>query len=424
MKNFKIFILIFIFCISCRLRTPNIENNGNPNPGNQSPEEFLKVVYNNLNKQDFNGKGQNAGEEQTLYGNIKVAYQSAQGLSQSELHEIYNKQEKLLAFTDKKAHDGDGASASLWNTETKKGCFTSNNKRIINSKPDPKAKDVYRIMSYNVHNFHRTCPDENEISFPPNYTRKSLAHASQVFKDVDADLILLQEIVPMPVDSYIPTQQNNFTVNVSFDSVGKYFETNNSLLEWVAVNDHELFKTPDPQANTGMGKAIFSREKNTLLNPHALFLGEARSRSVLRSLVKVKNKYLLVYNVHLTYNKNVQHTQEVNNLVFIMEKDRKLFQKNSNYAKIPALVMGDFNTDYFKNTSNYQELKDKNYKSLNDQEFTGFNQGDRLDLAFISEDFESFFEIVSKNNNGDKGVRVLPRLESDHYPILLEIKEK
>ena len=157
---------------------------------------------------------------------------------------------------------------------------------------------------------------------------------------------------------------------------------------------------------------------------HALFLGEARSRSVLRSLVKVKNKYLLVYNVHLTYNKNVQHTQEVNNLVFIMEKDRKLFQKNSNYAKIPALVMGDFNTDYFKNTSNYQELKDKNYKSLNDQEFTGFNQGDRLDLAFISEDFESFFEIVSKNNNGDKGVRVLPRLESDHYPILLEIKEK
>ena len=36
----------------------------------------------------------------------------------------------------------------------------------------------------------------------------------------------------------------------------------------------------------------------------------------------------------------------------------------------------------------------------------------------------SFFEIVSKDNNGQKGVRVLPRLESDHYPILLEIKEK
>ncbi len=428
MKNFQIFILIFIFCISCRLNTPDIENNGNPEPenlGNQSPEDFLKLVYNDLGKTVFTNQGRNAGENQTLYGNIQSAYLGAHGLTRTDIPDKYEKQETLLAFIDQKAHTHDGASASLWNNKTEKGCFTSNKKRIKNNKPDPKAKNVYRIMSYNVHNFHRTCLEDNQMAFPTNYERKSLAHASQVFKDVDADLILLQEIVPMPVDpNDKPTQQNNFTVKVSLDSVGEYFKTNNNLLEWVAVNDHELFHPMHALANTGLGKAIFSQKKETLLNPNALFLGDARSRSVLRSLVKIKNKYLLVYNVHLTHSNNVQHTQEIKNLVFIMEKDRELFKKDHNFAKIPALVMGDFNTDYFKNTNNYQELKNKKYKSLNDEEFTGFNQGDRLDLAFVSEDFESFFEIVSKDNNGQKGVRVLPRLESDHYPILLEIKEK
>ncbi len=429
MKNFQIFILIFIFCISCRLNTPDIENNGNPEPGNQSPEEFLKLVYNALDKTAFTNQGRNAGEYQTLYGNIQSAYPGAQGLTRTDIPNKYEKQETLLAFTSKEAFSGDN-SQSLWKDKTKGGCFYKNNfpnngERIKNNKPDPKAKNVYRIMSYNVHNFHRTCPEDNQNTFPTGYERKSLAHASQVFKDVDADLILLQEIVPMPVDpNNKPTLQNNFTVNVSLDSVGKYFETNNNLLEWVAVNDHELFKPPHALAKTGLGKAIFSQKKETLLNPNALFLGDARSRSVLRSLVKIKNKYLLVYNVHLTHNNKAQHTQEIKNLVFIMEKDRELFKKDHNFAKIPALVMGDFNTDYFKNTNNYQELKNKKYKSLNDKEFTGFNQGDRLDLAFVSEDFESFFEIVSKDNNGKKGVRVLPRLESDHYPILLEIKEK
>jgi endonuclease/exonuclease/phosphatase family metal-dependent hydrolase len=319
----------------------------------------------------------------------------------------YSKNEKLLGFDDTKAFPHDGAYTYTGQKAKDKFCLTE---------PVPrKAENAFRILSYNIHNFHKVCPLED----PTKFRRKNPSFALNVIKDFKPNIVLLQEFVPYAKTVQLARKhiQKSGPTEIAVDF--SYFEN-----EMEKLNFKENVKVDDFQKSgfgVFMGKAIYTAPgmilniKNDNLNN-----GQSKSRGYLRILFKYPNsdELILLYTVHLTFHNLPLTTIEVNNLVKAIQDDQERHKTDN------VIIMGDFNNNPFDGGGIFASLKPK-FILLNDKKPTAFNQntksGETIDLIWVSMDFLKKFDILNPVGEEKGTYKVLVKAQaSDHWPIYLD----
>jgi len=345
----------------------------------------------------------------TIYGNV----------SKLNLNQTYEKEENLLGFCDEKAFPQDQALhyTTKYNVTVKaKFCVTD---------PIPAKNPIaFRILSFNVHNFHKVC------DVAPGKMRKDPAFALDVIKNFHPNIVMLQEIVPYPkteeaAKNHISKKPSLIPIDFSF--FDKKME-DLKFPESVKVNDfqHNGF-------GVFMGKAIYT-PKNTILNIKNDNLNgeQAKDRGYLRILFKYPNseEQILLYTVHLSYFNQDLTTLEIKNLVKAIEKDIQEYKTEN------TIIMGDFNNDPFPPPAEKDDFQNvfnalkKDFKLLNDNTKSNFNQdqkafvGDTVDLAWVSNAFLEKFNILNPKSGATQYTVVVKSEASDHWPIYIDFSIK
>jgi len=371
----------------------------------------------------------------------------------------YEKKEDLLRFDNVKAFSGDNAHSIS---------STKNDLCKIPPTSIEKPFSSFRVVSYNVHNWHKVCDDSNLGMTLENPPRKHPSHAiNHIATNLpNPDVVLFQEYVPYTHHDS-PFHTASGSVDVDFSSVDKMMDDKLSLPNSLKSNDFQNHHVPALKMFF-MGKAMYTKDKYVVntgydmaleLNPHK----DRADRGCLRRLFKFGERLVWIYTVHLTFFARHETSFEIGNLREIMAIDQLITPY--------IIVMGDFNNQpepeagqagdaidiRVRGTAIANALEAEaaaavstantvmsgvfagmartnkiTMKLLNDIKIkTAFNQGDNaIDLIFVSEEFEKDFEILNEQTepyheaNIGKYKVVNFSNASDHHPIYLDFRPK
>ena len=263
-------------------------------------------------------------------------------------------------------------------------------------------KNSFRIMSYNVHNFVNLCKDINPA--------KNFDIFLKLFKNVNPDIVCLQEVVPILKDELKESINSNnlkdFKINYKhivseMKKVGyKYsFIIDSNKNYNIRVTDKNEFQDL-VNCYYPLSNVIFSKFK--LNNPLGYKL--PGSRSILISDVKINDTKFILINTHLEYTNKYKNTEylknkydkthiidiQINMIIKIIEHEKK----NRNINTI--ILCGDLNNQinnlpllksYFKygktgsNTSSFKNNK-IDFILLNDNKDVEILNEDVINIAY------------------------------------------
>lgn len=324
----------------------------------------------------------------------------------------YQAQENHLGFYENQAFPGDNAyNRTIIDYGREKFCAAE-------PTIHPKASGAFRIMSFNVHNFHKICAQNGEIKKHPQY-------AVKVIEQINPDIVALQEIVP-----YVRTESNalahlvNGVVDVDFSILDTIMHNINFTYN-IKVNDFEQH-LDQRLRQTFMGKAFYTKSDIPIKDFFVSQVGHSLSndRGYIRILFEYEGKRILLYNVHLTFFNEFLTTMEINELVGFIKKDKERYETEN------VVIIGDFNNNPYTDPQIFSSLKKESYVLLNDAKPTAFNQnaqtGETIDLIYVSNGFLDNFEILNKVSDlsGDKWVVSIKSDASDHWPIFFDFRSK
>lgn len=221
----------------------------------------------------------------------------------------------------------------------------------------------FKVASYNVENFFDLHYDKTEYKeFIPNTTswnkiafQNKLENISKVIKDLDADILALQEV-----------------------------ESQRVLDAIVFRNPQYRFHTFSKNNHAAIGLAIISKfpilnKKNIVVDKYDKY-----SRDILKVTVTIENKPLIVYINHWR-SKRAKESQRIK-YAYALKNEIMTLDNNADY-----IILGDLN-------SNYNEFQTFKYdKKLNDTyNITGINQ---ILNTTINENFVKKFNILSYDTN-------------------------
>jgi len=282
----------------------------------------------------------------------------------------------------------------------------------------PKIPNSLRIMSYNVHNFHKICAPDRTIKKHPGY-------ALETIRAVNPDIVALEEIVPYVHNNseavnHIP--DGNVFVDFSmFDASMRQMDFTHNI----KVNDFERHNNIAFRKNF-MGKAIYTKNAVGIQTFSSSELGSLNNHD--RGYVSIGFEYggkrILLYAIHLTFYNEVATKSEVDELVEYIQRDRKDFSTDN------VIIAGDFNNNPYQNPRIFEALNRSSYVLVNDAQPTAFNQnirsGETIDLIYVSSNFLDNFEIVNQKSNITPGKWsvIIKANASDHLPVYFDFIPK
>ena len=287
---------------------------------------------------------------------------------------------------------------------------------------DIKPKNnALRIASFNVHNFVSRCNQGIAPIFGtalnPFHKPRDIKRFIDLFKQVDADILCLQGLVPITQDEIEKdiTDLKYIRENFNFKYFNKLMENIGYTYKIIGCNQHGKFYDNESRAYYYIANGIYSKIK---LNNPEVYNFTYLNRNVITAEVTFNNKNIRIFNIHLefyeipnahlinlgyTTNQVIQQFKDLQNLVDHF--------KNNN-----SVICGDFNVNMytkgigfrFKNWEEKTEYIRNNYINTNRNSLlTNFSQQDQTD-----------FIIFSKNSN----LKVIHSFVvftniSDHYMI-------
>lgn len=343
----------------------------------------------------------------TLLGNGERGYYTLYGNITMGASNVYNNTETLNSFYDTQAFLGDNAYTLSGQESSIK------NKFCVQDKYPQKQNGIFRILSFNVHNFHNVCETGKNI------LRKNPQFIIDAVKNFKPDIALFQEIVPYASTLEEAKKHNSkgpIAVNFSFFDNAMQ---NLDLSKNIKVNDFEKCNA------IFMGKAMYTSNEVIIENTETGNLNneDATDRGYLRILFlhPKSNKKILLYTVHLSFNNSKRTKKEVDTLETVIQEDQE------KHGTKNVVIMGDFNNDPYKEEKIFNALlKDKAFVLLNNNSPTAFNQnsnGLTIDLIWVSQAFLQNFEIHNNKSNEKYSV-VVKSTESDHWPIYIDFAPK
>jgi endonuclease/exonuclease/phosphatase family metal-dependent hydrolase len=285
----------------------------------------------------------------------------------------------------------------------------------------PKFKAL-RVASFNLHNFISRCNQGLAPLFGtalnPFENPRDIKKFINLFKKVDADIICLQELIP--ITNEIITEDITDLKKIRSDFNFEYF---NKLMtdlgyKYKVIGSTQTGKFYDMENNDYyfLANGIYSKIK---LEDEEVYGYKYINRNIIKASVTFNGKKINIYNVHMEYFTTTNMI--LKNMGINMDQVTKSFQDFANLLKGSVnnvIVCGDFNIDIYmkKNSKRYNNWEKKtkyfreNFNSINKIVIpTNFSQNEKTD-----------FILLKKNSSGSTDIKSIYSYTvftniSDHY---------
>jgi endonuclease/exonuclease/phosphatase family metal-dependent hydrolase len=283
-----------------------------------------------------------------------------------------------------------------------------------------------RVLSFNVHNFITRCNQGIAPLYFNNLNMfvngRNIKNFISLFKNIDADVICLQEFVPLfekeiniDITNYDEIKKLNFEyINSEMKKLGYSYSC-------IADINHGKFSENEPRSYFMLCNAIYSKLPILEEKIFQLFI----NRNIVSVKIKYNNKDIWILNTHSAYYS--EQTPETialkkdlvvlqfETIKYIIENE---FLKNSEKNLI---FCGDFNINFFKKGHNYRY---KNYDEIKKLMLEHFNNSFKVNLPTnFSQNDQTDFILINKNS------QLIPRYNlvvystiSDHFPIFTDFQ--
>lgn len=199
----------------------------------------------------------------------------------------YKANEDQLGFFDSQAFVGDNAYQRTIRT------YGAHKFCVDETAVPPKAPRSMRIMSFNVHNFHKICSTAGSLCKYPRY-------AGYAIQKINPDIVALQEIVPYaPTEEIARGHRLPGVVAVDFSMFDSFMQAIDFTYN-IKVND---FERRIDMPNRFMGKAIYTKNAFPIKGFSSSQIGNSpkHDRGYVCIAFEFENQRILLYNVHLTF---------------------------------------------------------------------------------------------------------------------------
>ncbi len=263
------------------------------------------------------------------------------------------------------------------------------NDESISTKHSGHNKATLKVLTLNV--AHGRKDGFNQLFLSKQTIETNLSGVAKVLRKEDADIVALQE-----ADGPSSWSGNfDHVASIARQAAYPWYYRANHATSWVF----------------SYGTAILSRlpisrtiEHTFKPSPPTLNKGFLLSRVVWKPAGShVEQNYIDIVSAHLDFSRHSVRQQQIDEMASALtERD------------YPMIILGDFNSDWFSNTSVVKELAEragfKVYKPTDNNMQTYVSKQRRLDWILISNELEFI------------SYRVLPDIISDHFAVVAEIK--
>jgi endonuclease/exonuclease/phosphatase family metal-dependent hydrolase len=264
-----------------------------------------------------------------------------------------------------------------------------------------------RVFSFNVHNFITRCNSGiNPIfdeSINPFFRSRNIDGYIELFDKLKADVICLQEVVPIlkdPIEKdiedyeYIRDNFNFEYLNSKMESLGYKYKVISSTLK-----GH--FMEEENKNYYYLGNAIYSKLE---LFDTQIYQYNFMNRNFITTTINFNNKKIHIVNTHFEY------YGDVNKLILqsklLIDKLKELYDLNN------IIMAGDFNINLYNKGigRRYKDWENKvrpiieNFNSTSSTSFkTNFNFNDTTDFILLSKKsvINKKFSLIIKSNLSD-----------------------
>jgi endonuclease/exonuclease/phosphatase family metal-dependent hydrolase len=298
---------------------------------------------------------------------------------------------------------------------------------------DREPKHIYskdttklRVLSFNVHNFITRCNQGIQPIFFNNLNMfqkgREFHKFLNLFKNIDADIICLQEFTPIKednvkndIDDYDAIQKMNFEyINSEMKKLGYSYSC-------VASANQGKFSINEPRSYYMLCNAIYSKLPILEEKIFQLFI----NRNIVSIKVHFNKKDIWVLNTHSAYfSENTPESSSLKKDMIVLQFEtikyiieNEFLQKSHNNL----IFCGDFNINFFKKNNNYRY---KNYDAIKNLMLSHFNNSFKSILTTnFSQNDQTDFILVSKLSSlYTRYSLVYYSTLSDHFPIFTDFQ--
>jgi len=379
-------------------------------------EEWIKMTYEKNNDKYFDSK-YDGGSSESNVSNQKIDNKYIEILkNQSNDDIIYPEMNELIKM-------GYSPNITIYGSDKpylyEGENFYGKNCRIDKETIILKKKNKsLRILSFNVHNFISRCNQGIspifETALNPFENPRDINKFISFFKDINADVLCLQELVPI-YNEFIKNDITDFEFirnNFNF----KYF---NSLMEEIGYKYNVLSSTQrgnflKSEINDYyyLANGIYSKYE---IKDSKIYEFSFLNRNVVQANISWNNKIVKVFNTQWEYFNEPSTKTKENPL----ELQSKIFFEIINNNLFNTILCGDFNINLYKKGfgpryfkwEERTKLLQNNFINTSKNSFpTNFSQLEQTDFILISKknNLRPIYSIIVKTNI------------SDHYAVLTD----
>jgi len=280
--------------------------------------------------------------------------------------------------------------------------------------------DEYSLLSYNIHNFVKSCNSlENyngEIKYNDDNDNNeeiiSYNKIKNMINIINPDIIGFQEYSPLLLenDKVLNFWEEDFNKEYIYEI--NNCDCNNYKKKYLC---NSLTLSINKRIKTKLIKGILEPiYYNFYKNMEFKKYNMKTKRPYIISKININGKKLYIINIHPISIKNAQYLSEINNL------SKYLFKLNENNKNF--ILFGDFNSKYFVIENNFEKNKLHLINILNlldpeaDKKFSSYYGLGMIDHILVSDHF--FYDFIPISIN------ILKVNYSDHLPVLFKFKPR
>jgi exonuclease III len=265
-----------------------------------------------------------------------------------------------------------------WTNNNQKFCFRDGENNIKS-----KNNSILRVCSFNVHNFVSRCNQDDDPLFGNNInifdTPRNIDKFIKMFKEVNADVLCLQEVIPLldkPIIDDILDIRELQKIN---------FEFLNKKMEEIGYKYRVIYDT-NAGNFTKNESTDYIYNSNAIYSKYPIFNSKGYQLFVNANIcfvdIKVKGKLITIGNTQL--NSNIQNGKidESNkiskdeNILLIQNKVIKhiveQFVGQRGKQTYSLILCGDFNLNIYQN---YDKVYNKQLEPNEEKYYEGINNG-------------------------------------------------
>lgn len=298
-----------------------------------------------------------------------------------------------------------------WNHFNNKNCNRETHYKILD-----KNNNILRVCTFNVHQFVSRCNQGDNPLFGENLNMfempRNINKFINLFKEIDADVLCLQEVVPISKDQILLDLVDNKDVRkLNFDYLNELMSKIGYKYKVIYSTNYGNFTKNESHDYYFNANAIYS--KFEFLNESAFELFINRNISFID--IKFKNKNITIGNTHLLPHEyeSDKIPKETNIIVKQNEVINEIIEKNIKNENL--ILCGDFNLNIYENTNKMNKWNEKT-KPIRDN----FNNTMKKTYTTnFNNDLQTDFILLNKKANiKTLAAFVINTNISDHNPVI------